>query len=184
MSGLLRRGAAAAGRRALASAAQWRGASVAAARSAPTPPLPPLAAALRARCGAHGAGCRCGLRGFASGGATEPKAEDKGAEGAASEPQPGEEGAPSVEELLAQLAEKENALEEHAKQARAPAPPSPSSHGRRTRRATVCPRHVAAAAPMSPRAAATRVGRGIEPLACCGARIGGAVLRRSHAHGN
>jgi hypothetical protein len=118
MSGMLRRGAAAAGRRAWAVASASRSVGSASLRSAPTPTLPPLAGALRFRCGAHGAGCSCGLRGFASGGASEPKAEggDKASE--ASEPEPGEEGAPSVEQLLAQLADKEEALEEHAKQAR------------------------------------------------------------------
>jgi hypothetical protein len=118
MSGMLRRGAAAAGRRAWAVASASRGVGSASLRSAPASTLPPLAGALRFRCGAHGAGCSCGLRGFASGGASEPKAEggDKASE--ASEPEPGEEGAPSVEQLLAQLADKEEALEEHAKQAR------------------------------------------------------------------
>jgi hypothetical protein len=117
--------AAAAGRRALAAPAAHRALHAVGARASQQHSAVAAAggalpsAATRWRGAApHGGACCCGCRGFAGNAKAEPEA-GAAADGAKEDAAPGEEGAPSVEELLAQLAEREAQLEEHANQARA-----------------------------------------------------------------
>jgi hypothetical protein len=78
------------------------------------------AAALRARGAApHGGACCCGFRGFASAPKDGEPAAEKAQEPPAEDAAPGEEGAPSVQELLTRLATLETQLEEHTEKARA-----------------------------------------------------------------
>jgi hypothetical protein len=118
--------AAAAGRRALAAPATHRALHAVGARSpqqqqsavaAAGGALPSAAARWRGAA-PHGGACCCGCRGFAGNAKAEPEA-GAAAEGAKEEAAPGEEGAPTVEQLLAQLAEREAQLEDHSEQARA-----------------------------------------------------------------